>query len=132
MTAKALPLEEVFRFTAGEMLAFKRRGMLPGIAEIIAEAIMEYDPAPRRSGGRRLMKTCFGAVFWGSDPPTEFEALVEKITRILSAWGPGCREKLEAIVWARRKSLVHVLSAAIEAEDFAELQWLSDRLIPTT
>jgi hypothetical protein len=112
------------------MLAFKRRGVIPSIAE--TEVIMEDEPGPRYGGGRRLMKTCFGAVFWADAPATEFETLVDKITRILSNWGPEGRDKIEAIVWARRKSLVHVLSAAIEAEDFAELQWLSDRLIPTT
>jgi hypothetical protein len=130
---KALPLSELLSFTPGEMLAFKRRGWLPSIAETIAEVIMDGEPGPRYSGGRRRMRNCStGAVFWGSDPPTEFEGLVETITRILSNWGPEGRDKIEAIVWARRKSLVHVLSAAIEAEDFAELQWLSDRLIPTT
>jgi hypothetical protein len=44
---KALPLSELFSFTTGEMLAFKRRGMLPGIAETIADAIMEDEPGPR-------------------------------------------------------------------------------------
>jgi hypothetical protein len=72
---------------------------------------MEGDPGPRYSGGRRLMRNCStGSVFWGSDPPTEFEGLVETITRILSAWGPGCRDKIEAIVRARRKALIHVLN----------------------
>jgi hypothetical protein len=33
--AAALPLEELFGFTAGEMLAFKRRGLLPSVAELI-------------------------------------------------------------------------------------------------
>jgi hypothetical protein len=128
---QALPLKELFSFTPGEMLAFKRRGWLPSIAENIAEVIMGDDPRPRYSGGgRRLMRNCStGAVFCGSDPPTEFEGLVETITRTLSAWGPEGRDKIEAIVTARRKSLVHVLSAAIEADDFAGLQWLSDRLV---
>ena len=108
-------------------MALKRRGWLPSLAETIAEVIMEGVPGPRRSGGRRLMKNCFGAVFWADAPPTEFEALVETITRILSAWTPESRGKVEAIVNARRK--YHVLLTAIEAEDFAELQWLSDRLV---
>jgi hypothetical protein len=101
---KTLPLEEHFGFTAGEMLAFKRRGLLPGVAETIAEAIMEDDRGPRYSGGRGLIRNCSTAVFWGSDPPTEFETLVEKITRILNTWGgPESREKLEAMIWARRE-----------------------------
>jgi len=50
----------------------------------------------------------------------------------LSNWTPECREKIEAIVWARGKSLVHVLSTAIEAEEFAEFQWLSGRLVATS
>ena len=129
---KALPLKELLSFSTAEMLAFKRRGWLPSIAETIAEVILEGKPGPRYSGGRRRMQNCFGAVFWGSAPPTEFEGLVETITRILSTWGPEGRDKLEAMVTARRKSLVHILSAAIEAEEFAELQWLSNRLISTT
>jgi hypothetical protein len=84
---KALPLEELLSFSTGEMLAFKRRGWLPSLAETIAEAILEGDPGPRYSGGRRRMQNCFGAVFYGSGPPTEFEALVETITRILGATG---------------------------------------------
>jgi hypothetical protein len=127
VTAKALPLEELFKFSKGEMSALKRRGMLPGVAELIAEVLMEGKPGPRYSGGRRLMKNCFGAVFWADAPATEFETLVEEITRILSAWGPGCREKLEAIVWARRKALIHVLSNCIEVEEL-DFPWLGDRL----
>jgi hypothetical protein len=132
---KALPLKALLSFSTGEMLAFKRRGWLPSIAEAIAEVILDGDTT--RSGGRRLMRNCStGAVFWGSDPPTDFEALVETITGILVDWADplrdqalACRGKLEAIVTARRKSLVHVLSTAIQADDFAGLQWLSDRLV---
>jgi hypothetical protein len=111
VTAKALPLGDLLDMTAGEMLALKRRGMLPSIAENLAEVILEDDPGPSRGGGRRLMQNCFGAVFWGSDPPTDFEALVEALTKILSDYAsdprpgtPECREKVEAIVTARRKS----------------------------
>jgi hypothetical protein len=114
------------------MLAFKRRGWLPSIAETIVDVIMEGDPGPRYSGGRRRMMNCStGAVFWGSDPPTKFEVLVETITRILSNWGPEGRDKIEAIVWERRKSLVHVLSNCIEVEEL-DFPWLGDRLIPAT
>jgi hypothetical protein len=129
---KALPLKELLSFSTGEMLAFKRRGWLPSIAEAIAEVVLDGDTT--RSGGRRRMRNCStGAVFWGSDPPTAFEALVETITQILSNWTqPEGRDRIEALVKTRRKSLYHVLWAAIEAEDFAELQWLSDRLISTT
>ena len=130
---KALPISELLSFTTGEMLALKRRGWIPSLAETIAEVIMEGVPGPRRSGGRRLIRNhSTGSVFWGSDPPTEFETLVETITRILSNWTPECREKIEAIVRARGKSLVHVLSTAIEAEEFADLQWLSGRLVATS
>jgi hypothetical protein len=127
--ARALPLSELFSFTTGEMLALKRRGMLPGIADTIAEATMEDDPGPRYSGGRRLIRNCStGAVFWGSDPPTEFETLVEKITRILNTWGgPESREKLEAMIWARRKCRVQVGSYCIDVEQ-VDFPWLSDRL----
>ena len=41
---KALPLEALFGFTRGEMLAFKRRGVLPGVAELVAEVLMEGQP----------------------------------------------------------------------------------------
>jgi hypothetical protein len=128
---KALPLKALLSFSTGEMLAFKRRGWLPSIAESLAEVIMGDNPGPRYSGGRRLMRNgSTGAVFYGSDPPTDFEVLVETITQILSNWTqPEGRDKVEAIVTARRKSLVHVLSTAIEADDFAGLQWLSDRLV---
>jgi hypothetical protein len=103
--------------------------MLPGVAELIVEAIMEDDPGPRRSGGRRLIRNCStGSVFWGSDPPTEFETLVEKITKLLTNWGPGSREKLDAIVWARRKCPVRVRSYCIEVEE-ADFPWLGDRLL---
>ena len=117
------------------MLDFKRRGWLPSIASSIAEVIMEDDPGPRYSGGRRRMRNCStGAVFCGSDPPTEFERLVETITGILIDWADPLSDqtqvgRVEALVTARRKSLVHVLSAAIAAEAFAELPWLSDRLV---
>jgi hypothetical protein len=77
------------------------------------------------------MQNCFGAVFWGSDPPTDFEALVETLTKLLTNWGPGCRNKVEAIVRTRRKSVVRFLSYGIEADDFADLPWLSGRLTPT-
>ena len=83
---QALPLKELLSFTPGEMLAFKRRGWLPSIAEAIAEVIMRDDPGPRYSGGSRLMRSCFGALFWAPEPPTEFETLVEAITEILSNW----------------------------------------------
>jgi hypothetical protein len=130
---QALPVKELLGFSTGEMLAFKRRGWLPSIAENIAEVILDGDTT--RSGGRRLMRNCFGALFWAPEPPSEFETLVETITGIFVDWADplrdhpqACRAKLEALM-ARRKPLVHVLSTAIEGEEFAELQWLGDRLI---
>ena len=36
---KALPLKELLSFSTAEMLAFKRRGWLPSIAETIAEVM---------------------------------------------------------------------------------------------
>jgi hypothetical protein len=127
-----LPLSELLDFSAGEMVALKRRGMISALAATIAEIILEGDRGPRRSGGRRLMRNCFGAVFWGTDPPTDFETLVETIAKLLTNWGPGCRDKVEAIVRARRKCLLRFRSYGIEADEFAEFQsWLGDRLIPT-
>jgi hypothetical protein len=90
MASPSLPLRELLSFTTAEMLAFKRRGWRPSIAETIAEVIMEGDPGPRYSGGRRLMRNCAtGCVFWRTDPPTEFETLVETLTKLLSTWGSG-------------------------------------------
>jgi hypothetical protein len=113
----ALPLKELLSFTTAEMLAFKRRGWLPSIAETIAEVILEGDRGP------------MATKFEGTIHVTTSDTLTEAITRILSNWGPEGRAKIEALVTARKKSLVHFLSNAIEAEEFAEFQWLSDRLV---
>jgi hypothetical protein len=62
VTAKALPLGDLLDMTAREMLALKRRGMLPSIAENLAEVILEGDPGP--AGQRRA--SAHAELLWGS------------------------------------------------------------------